>query len=109
MKKGTALPYFPLLGGSEICRKDGTDDFADEEIAKLYPQLKHSRSVKILKIERTEQGQSLEGVYRITLEESKEEDIDSLPETGRPRYLKGWLRGMHEVYRVAMKPFHKRM
>ncbi len=82
--------------------KKNIDNFTIEQIEELHSSLKSRQNIRVIRVDRIESGQGFEGVYRIS-EEKDDDPLEDASEEERLEYLKGWLRGIHSVWTIAMK------
>lgn len=82
--------------------KEGIDDFSIEEIESFYSTIKSLHKVRHVTIRQIKKTDGFDGVYKI-IEEINPDPFEGMADNERARYLKGWFRGIHEIYKMVMK------
>ena len=81
--------------------KKDLNNFTTAESEELYSLAKSRQKTKMIRVDRIEGGQGIEGVYRLT-EEKNYDPLEEISEEEKSEYLKGWIGGIHKICKIYL-------
>lgn len=101
-REASQWSYEQFLRYQKIVENKKGTGLTEQEIEELYSSVKSKQSSRLITVDRIEAAEGFEGVYRIT-EKKNDDPLEQLPAAEKSEYLKGWLSGIEQMWRIALK------